>query len=213
MEPWSGDHGEAIAIVADGKESSFQLRNSGLTPIPKFKTARPVLTPFGILSYRQKDNQSGGTGRCISKVARFSANIECGQIFEAGTVHACPMDWLPTPDETLGRGGSYLWRLRGYESQGNSGRRVAILYGGAIFACRRCYRLAYPSQRENAISRATQRADKIRARMGWEPGIQNGHGQKPKGARLRTFEMLTAEHESFAGSALGEIERRFGVMP
>jgi len=29
------------------------------------------------------------------------------------------------------------------------GRRVAILYGGGIFACRHCYRLAYPSARED----------------------------------------------------------------
>jgi anti-anti-sigma factor len=28
----------------------------------------------------------------------------------------------------------------------NCGRRVAILYGGSVFACRHCYRLAYPSQ-------------------------------------------------------------------
>ena len=28
------------------------------------------------------------------------------------------------------------------------GRRVAILYGGRIFACRHCYQLAYASQRE-----------------------------------------------------------------
>jgi hypothetical protein len=28
------------------------------------------------------------------------------------------------------------------------GQRVAILYGGDIFACRHCYQLAYPSARE-----------------------------------------------------------------
>jgi hypothetical protein len=44
------------------------------------------------------------------------------------------------------------------------GRRVAILYGGVIFACRHCYRLAYPSSREDAGDRATRRADRLRAR-------------------------------------------------
>ncbi len=93
------------------------------------------------------------------------------------------------------------------------GRRVAILYGGAIFACRRCYQLAYPSQRETAIDRKIHRADKIRERLGWEPGILNGNDGKPKGMRWRTFERLTAEHESVAGSALDEMERRFGIVP
>jgi hypothetical protein len=60
------------------------------------------------------------------------------------------------------------------------GRRVAILYGGGIFACRRCYRLAYASSREDAGGRATRRADRLRARLDWEPGILNGGGEKPK---------------------------------
>lgn len=36
------------------------------------------------------------------------------------------------------------------------GRRIANLYGGAIFACRHCYRLAYPSQRETPDDRAAE---------------------------------------------------------
>lgn len=51
------------------------------------------------------------------------------------------------------------------------GRRVAILYGGAIFACRHCYRLAYPSQREKPGDRAARQADRIRDKMGWPGGI------------------------------------------
>ena len=56
------------------------------------------------------------------------------------------------------------------------GRRVAILYGGGIFACRHCYQLAYASAREDVCDRAARRADRLRARLGWEPGILNGNG-------------------------------------
>lgn len=92
------------------------------------------------------------------------------------------------------------------------GRRVAILYGGAIFACRHCYRLAYPSQRESADDRAARRADRIRARLGWEPGILNGEGGKPKGMRWRTFERLSAEHDAFVGKSLAGMARRLGML-
>ncbi|MFO1371429.1 MAG: hypothetical protein U1F42_03225 [Candidatus Competibacteraceae bacterium] len=91
------------------------------------------------------------------------------------------------------------------------GRRVAILYGGAIFACRRCYRLAYPSQREASHERATRRADKIRARLGWEPGILNGEDGKPKGMHWRTYERLSAEVEKWTAVSAVEVMRRFGV--
>lgn len=69
------------------------------------------------------------------------------------------------------------------------GRRVAKLYIGraGIFACRHCYRLAYASQRENAMDRTIRRAEKIRARLGWEPGVLNGSGWKPKWMRWATF--------------------------
>lgn len=82
------------------------------------------------------------------------------------------------------------------------GRRVAILYGGAIFACRHCYQLAYPSTRESADDRATRRADRIRARLGWESGILNGGGCKPKRMRWRTFERVTAELERKFATAM-----------
>ena len=35
------------------------------------------------------------------------------------------------------------------------GRRVAILYSGSIFACRRCHQFAYASSREDAGGRST----------------------------------------------------------
>lgn len=89
-------------------------------------------------------------------------------------------------------------------------RRVAILYGGGIFACRRCYRLAYPSQRETRDGRARSRADRIRERLRWEPGILNGGGLKPKGLHWRTFERLSAEHDAFVEQSLAGMALRFG---
>lgn len=84
----------------------------------------------------------------------------------------------------------------------NCGRRVAILYGGERFACRRCHNLAYPSQREKDYDRAGRRADRIRKKLDWEPGALNGRGWKPKGMHWRTFERLVAEHDAFVRSML-----------
>ena len=47
------------------------------------------------------------------------------------------------------------------------GRRVAVLYGGRVFACRHCHRLAYTSQRETDCDRSTRRANTLRDRLGW----------------------------------------------
>ncbi len=73
-------------------------------------------------------------------------------------------------------------------------KRVAELYGGKVFACRHCHNLAYDSQRENKHDRLARKADKIRERLGWEGGILNGHGWKPKGMHWKTFERLQVKH-------------------
>jgi hypothetical protein len=91
------------------------------------------------------------------------------------------------------------------------GRRVALLYlgGSGIFACRHCYRLAYASQRETPDDRAMRRAGRIRDRLGWEPGIANPEGEKPKGMHRDTFERLKAEHDAFANASMAGMMRKF----
>ena len=92
------------------------------------------------------------------------------------------------------------------------GRRVAILFGGSIFACRHCHKLAYQCQRESDYDRAGRRADAIRRRLGWEPGFLNGGGHKPKGMHGRTFERLKAEHDVFVNASLVGMAERLGLM-
>jgi hypothetical protein len=123
-----------------------------------------------------------------------------------------PMDypvWLEWTACTLG--GRRAWFLC---PANGCGRRVALLYlgGAGIFACRHCHRLAYACQREAADDRAARRADRIRDRLGWQAGILNRSGGKPKGMHWRTFERLTAEHDAFVGVSLAGMAARLGLI-
>lgn len=110
------------------------------------------------------------------------------------------LDWTPCT-----YGGRRVWFLC---PASGCGRRVAHLYGGGIFACRHCYKLAYSSQRESNGDRATRRADKIRKQLGWEPGILNGNGGKPKGMRWQTYQRLAFEHDALVNISLGWMQQR-----
>jgi len=91
-------------------------------------------------------------------------------------------------------------------------RRVAILYAGSVFACRNCHRLAYQSQRETSVYRAMRRADSIREKLGWEPGIFNINGGKPKRMRWMTFERLQAKHDTYVDQSIRDAVRGLGLQ-
>ena len=73
------------------------------------------------------------------------------------------------------------------------GRRVAVLYGNGIYACRQCHRLAYESQREQPYSRALSRAQAVVEKLGgtWTEGFPD----KPKGMHWNTYSRLYREYE------------------
>lgn len=91
------------------------------------------------------------------------------------------------------------------------GRRVAVLYGGKVYACRQCHKLAYSTQRQQADDRATGKADRIRKRLGWDAGILNLQGGKPKGMHWLTFERLQAAHDAHTNQALAGMMTKLGI--
>ena len=135
-----------------------------------------------ILNYRSRSN--GGEWRAMEHLVR--------------------MEWTG-----CNLGGRRAWFL--CPAQG-CGRRVAILFGGSIFACRHCHNLAYACQREKPEYKAMNRADKIRMRLGWGAGIANPEGGKPKGMHWRTYERLKARHDAFVGVSLAGMAQRLGSM-
>jgi hypothetical protein len=71
------------------------------------------------------------------------------------------------------------------------GRRVAKLHGpGRYFLCRHCYRLGHASQIEDSWDLALRRANKVRQRLGGEPGMAAPFPARPKGMWRRTYDRL-----------------------
>lgn len=90
------------------------------------------------------------------------------------------------------------------------GRRVAILYGGAIFACRHCHCLVYESQRERDYERGLSRAQTIHERLGGNGCIVDGLPEKPKGMHWRTYRRLEWQYRHFEYAMDVGAARRFG---
>ncbi|MDB5929063.1 MAG: hypothetical protein JWR60_770 [Polaromonas sp.] len=92
------------------------------------------------------------------------------------------------------------------------GRRVAVLYGGKVFACRHCHRLVYKSQRETPTDRAYRRANNLRDRLGWVPGVIHDHGAKPKGMHWKTFQRLQASHDASVAHTMASLSAKLVKM-
>lgn len=99
-----------------------------------------------------------------------------------------------------------------YSNNRYCGRRAALLYcTGELFACRRCYGLAYASQQETTMLRGMSQAQKMRERLGGSANLCESFPKKPTRMHWRTYERLrnraeTAEYQ-FVILAMAWIER------
>ena len=91
-------------------------------------------------------------------------------------------------------------------------QRVAKLYlAGTFFACRHCYKLVYFSQLQTPEDRAIRRADKIRAQLGWEPGILSGSEDRPKGMHGQKFDRLLDAYDVLVMKAMTKLLGPLGL--
>jgi hypothetical protein len=107
-------------------------------------------------------------------------------------------------------GGERVWfrcRAKG------CGRRLALLYGGKVFAWRHCHQLAYPSQREQPFECYQRRGEKSMGRLGWASGEDRYLLGKPKGRHRRTCHRLFADLDQLEAASeaglLDDISARF----
>jgi hypothetical protein len=88
------------------------------------------------------------------------------------------------------------------------GRRCALLYLNPHLACRACHQLVYACQRETDYARLIRRTNKLRRRLGWEPGILNDDGGKPAGLHWHTYYQLMRQQQRYQLLALCELGGR-----
>lgn len=94
-----------------------------------------------------------------------------------------PLDWTP-----CNYGGERPWALCPRCSA-----RVAVLYGGGRFYCRKCHRLAYASTRLSSTDRGIRKAQAIRVRLGGSPDLSKPFPRRPKGMHWTTYFRLEDE--------------------
>lgn len=86
------------------------------------------------------------------------------------------------------------------------GRRVAMLHcAGELFACRRCYGLAYASQHEGLRHRGLVKAQKIRMRLGGSLDILEEFPDRPRGMHRRTYKRLRDAHDLAAARPMAAL--------
>ena len=132
------------------------------------------------------------------RVASISLRSEQAQLHLSYRVQVGGGDWEDVTETVrivrtpCHKGGTRpFFRCPGLVNGTACGRRVAKLYGpGRYFLCRHCYRLVNASQSENASDRSQRRANRIRQRLGGEPGLAAAFPARPKGMWRRTYEHL-----------------------
>ncbi len=94
------------------------------------------------------------------------------------------------------------------------GRRCAVVYScGKYFACRVCGNLTYQTSNETTMDRRFSKANKLRKRIGANPGAFNSLPYfKPKGMHQQTWDRIRNKIQCLEHIGIAEMGRRLGVL-
>jgi hypothetical protein len=94
------------------------------------------------------------------------------------------------------------------------GRKCDKIYlKGGFFACRKCHRLAYASQREPVRQRGLHKARKIRDSLGGSANVFEAFPGRPKGMHQASYRRLRVSHDQAVDrcmAGLSKIASRLG---
>ena len=83
-------------------------------------------------------------------------------------------------------------------------KQAGIIYlSGDQCACRECFKLAYRSEREGYLDKCYRKANAIRAKLEWLPGIASPEGVKPLEMHWLRFNRLKVEYDSHVSRIVG----------
>jgi hypothetical protein len=88
-------------------------------------------------------------------------------------------------------------------------RILELAFGYERFRCRHCLGLVYRTSQQSPADRAMSRADKLRQRLGGEPGLESCYA-RPKHMRRKTFERIDAQIQAAETEVLDEHIRVLG---
>ena len=168
-------------------------------------TRKGLLVPGNSLSYKWSVNDQQVAGISI----RVEFNYGLMLSYRVKSTGEVVEQLVQTQTSPCHLGGQRRW----FTCPGCN-KKVAMLYApGKYFACRLCGGLAYATQKEGIGDRASRRADKLRNRLGWEAGILNGSGCRPKGMHKSTYQRLKQRHDALVHISMLDIGRKIGFIP
>lgn len=92
------------------------------------------------------------------------------------------------------------------------GKRVAKLYIAHRLGCRHCLMLSHQSKNESHMDRMARKADKIRIKLGWQEGILNPEGCRPKGMHWQTYHHLLKRYRMLRNFAILAIADEYPAL-